>query len=414
MDKMKYQTQPTQTVKRFYKNVTARNLTPEELENSKLPDKRTNSIQIKFESPQGRNYTAVHIFDGPEILLVSNDRDFLDFEHVRDLVAQESEGSVESITDRDHDICSGIGLKKRLTQAHTAQLMRRYSEHFKDVEMSVGFRGIPEELYKNSGLPLEKLSTRLLLPEVTLKQQDIGDGILHWMLETDKEGLERIIEAFELHSTETSRGIIEAYKALTSEESRRATIQIGHNNEQDEKDVMRYIEQGKAERFGTANLEGNFRDYPDVHITIWHPGMLSTSLTHEACNNYGPEQCKGSIFPFEDREPSFSIHRDSKQDMIDYLQKRISKKEEERVPSQYIPEIEQLTRYQTIEDTHKQHEQELLDIIKDIQTHFPELRKGTIWRSGIEKEVTLDNRVVETNPQDMHDNQSLTTFQSFL
>jgi len=152
-----------QTLQEELYSVTVKDLTPEELRASSLPDGSIVSIQVEFTSEAGKSYNATHVRKHPQrpyILLCGLNKDRTDFEYVKGIVAEKANGIPDrAITDRSDDICGEIKLRYDPTQAIVADLVEKYREHFGDVKIPVAyFEGVPKSAYENSGLPSEKLT----------------------------------------------------------------------------------------------------------------------------------------------------------------------------------------------------------------------------------------------------------------
>ncbi len=149
-----------------YNLVQAKNLTPDELDRSKLPNRSLSNVIVNFQSPAGVSYKTLHTYRpgrGPSyLLLTSRDRDKEDFNNVAETVAQIVEGVKQKlIISREEDICQAIIMAKSPTQQQVAESVRRYMEGFREVIISyICYRGVPIWAYQKSGLPAEKLSFR--------------------------------------------------------------------------------------------------------------------------------------------------------------------------------------------------------------------------------------------------------------
>jgi len=147
----------------LYKSVNARDLTPEELRASRLPDECIHAIWVKFTSDANNHYQAVHVHiheNEPYILLRGTDKDRQDFVDVKGIVANITAGSPQRfMADRTSDICTVINLHEELTQARVADFVEKYREDFGDVSTPVAyFHDVLRSTYESSGLPLKKLA----------------------------------------------------------------------------------------------------------------------------------------------------------------------------------------------------------------------------------------------------------------
>ncbi len=127
-----------------------RNLTPEDLRVSNIPNESVQAIWVEFDSKTGGHYTAVHVPKHPKgtyILLAGSDKDRTDFKGVRGAIADEAQGKPErNITYRRDDICEVISLRERLTQKRVAGLVERYQRHFNNVVVPIAYyHNIPRQ-----------------------------------------------------------------------------------------------------------------------------------------------------------------------------------------------------------------------------------------------------------------------------
>lgn len=99
-------------------------------------------ILVRFKSNNGKNYTAVHVFEhpiGPYILLTNKEKDKKDFEFVRKILAAGISGVPENkITDRGNDISSIIKLENGFKPSTLAKYYDNlYSKEFLDTSISL-------------------------------------------------------------------------------------------------------------------------------------------------------------------------------------------------------------------------------------------------------------------------------------
>lgn len=148
-----------------YDSVEAKNLTSEELIESRLPDENLRVIQTHFFSRADREYRVFHYtsrrYGGPtgsphlELMGVAGDEE--DFNHVREIFAGEAKGRVYPSGTQ------GVmfGLKEDPTQSSVTNFYEKNKMHFKEVIFAqVGFTDVPKQVYQDSGLPPERLSAR--------------------------------------------------------------------------------------------------------------------------------------------------------------------------------------------------------------------------------------------------------------
>ena len=159
----------------LYVGVTAKNLTVEELAESKLPDNNLWSMEANFLSKANQNY-MVRYFTGIAARRAYVDRKdpFLsltrlhdakvnhvkdteeDFHHVKEIFTRKTKSVKRSMR-----LVGGLSLdlKKNPTQSSVAKFYKKNKRHFGEVIFPwVGFKDVPKQVYQNSGLPPEKQS----------------------------------------------------------------------------------------------------------------------------------------------------------------------------------------------------------------------------------------------------------------
>lgn len=158
LDRLRKLRKPSQT------RVYVRNPTVEELRSNPMNPYFV-VAWVNFTSEAGNRYTAEHVFIDPsdsKIALTSPDKDEDDFRYVGEILAIHAEGKAKNnIRYRSTDILDFIDLPTRTTQPSVVDLVEKYQRHFSDVRISrVYFYNEGDIPYKDSGLPLEKLTVQ--------------------------------------------------------------------------------------------------------------------------------------------------------------------------------------------------------------------------------------------------------------
>lgn len=216
--------------------------------------------------------------------------------------------------------------------------------------------------------------------EISLKKGQVArkDQPCHWMFEVDRTGLEQVLKVFESESPEKKIGIIKAYRDLTIPDTQVGMIQFP--NYSDRKwykfAAKEFVTSGIADLFATAVVEGRFKNYSDVQLTIWHPDDPIVFLKHKGCDNTKTRECKGSVYLRSDKDPTFGLQRESWTDRINCFEKHLAETPEEE-KGYYKSTIKELGQK---ERTHRKHEEELVGVIRDIKRYLPNLKEGKIYR----------------------------------
>lgn len=194
----------------FYRSLTYKDITPDELRRSNYPDKKGLPAWIEFLSQEGFRYHAVHVREhhGHYVLLCGLDKNTPDFRHIEEILAKGVHGSPEEhIMDRGDDICAVIKTRHKPTQKDIADLMEGlYMPNFVAVQISkLFYYDITKKEFEASSLPRYKLIEALdehLNPinisvdlfEMHLKHPDgFKDYFPHASKDEQRQLIERII-----------------------------------------------------------------------------------------------------------------------------------------------------------------------------------------------------------------------------
>lgn len=201
----------------------------------------------------------------------------------------------------------------------------------------------------------------------------------HWMLEVDERGLEQLLNVFEGEAPQKEKGIISAYRELTVPESQVGMVQFPNHSDREwyKFAAKEFVNNGTADLFATAVVEGRLRNYPDIQLTIWHPRYPTVFLEHKGCDNTKTRECKGSIHLLDDEEPTFGIQRESWVGRINSFESILTKavNEDEKYSAKNA-----LLDYTQEESLHKRHEEELIGAITELSRYLPELKEGEVCR----------------------------------
>lgn len=137
------------------------NVTAEDLKRSRVNNSYLEGIWVRFES-ENIPYTAAHFYETKRISLYRAKgvkEDASDLNSIADIIAKETNGIKEGgVKESRLDVSMYVNLPHSPTQSSVADFAEKYSKHFKNVTIQrVVFLGVPMDVYKNSGLPQEKL-----------------------------------------------------------------------------------------------------------------------------------------------------------------------------------------------------------------------------------------------------------------
>ena len=161
----------------IYKQIILKNLTPNQLRATIIPDEYLHYVLIQFASKTGRKYQLYHLTEPykdaqlPSTLLLGfKFVDIADFGEVEKRIAQIVNGNLgklikdveEGYSDdyrlNEYGLGRVIDVNHKPTQATIADFVEAYMSNFRNLSIDqVIFKNVPKSSYENSGLLLSTL-----------------------------------------------------------------------------------------------------------------------------------------------------------------------------------------------------------------------------------------------------------------